>query len=117
MQRFLATSRYIDHDHPLIRTRASALAAEVAGTGDPDADYLALIRRCFEFVRDEIRHSWDYRANPVTRSLTSCATLPASAMPRAICWQLCRARTAFRPACVISASRSVTVAHAVACMG
>ena len=66
MQLFLATSRYIDHDHPLIRAQASALAAEISGTGDPDADRLALVRRCFEFVRDEIRHSWDYRSNPVT---------------------------------------------------
>ena len=103
MQRFLATSRYIDHDHPLIRTRASALAAEVAGTGDPDADYLALIRRCFEFVRDEIRHSWDYRANPVTcrasdvlrhatgfcyaKSHLLAALLRANGIPTGLCYQ------------------------------
>ncbi|TFW17593.1 transglutaminase family protein [Massilia arenosa] len=57
--RYLATSPYIDHDHPAVRARARELAA-----GAENAD--AIAERCFVFVRDEIRHSVDYKMNPVT---------------------------------------------------
>ena len=103
MHPFLATSQYIDHDHPLVRGQAAALAAEVAGAGAPDTDHLALIRRCFEFVRDEIRHSWDFQANPVTcrasdalrhttgfcyaKSHLLAALLRANGIPAGLCYQ------------------------------
>lgn len=56
---FLAASTYIDFDHPLVMAKARQLA-------DRCTDQHALIQRCFEFVRDEIRHSWDFQLNPVT---------------------------------------------------
>ena len=51
MQPFLASGAYIDCDAPGIRAKARELAA--ASTGELD-----LVERCFEFVRDRIRHSW-----------------------------------------------------------
>lgn len=57
MHAYLAPGKYIDFDHPLVAAQAAALA------GGSELD---VARRCFEFVRDEIRHSWDYRLNPVT---------------------------------------------------
>jgi transglutaminase-like putative cysteine protease len=59
MTPYLKSSEHIDWQHPLVLARAQSLAA---GIGDP----VAIVRRCFVFVRDEIRHSWDYRLNPVT---------------------------------------------------
>ncbi|WP_424195405.1 transglutaminase-like domain-containing protein [Ampullimonas aquatilis] len=56
---FLAASTYIDFDHPLVMAKAQQLA-------DGCSDQHALIQRCFEFVRDEIHHSWDFQLNPVT---------------------------------------------------
>ncbi len=56
---YLAPGHYIDFAHPLV----AAKAAELAAGAD---DEIALARRCFEFVRDEIAHSWDFRRNPVT---------------------------------------------------
>ncbi len=59
MKSYLESSDYIDWRHPAV----SAKAAELA-TGGGSAEDIA--RRCFEFVRDRIRHSWDHRLNPVT---------------------------------------------------
>lgn len=59
MQAYLAASTYIDWQHPSILTKAKALAAK-HNTQE------AIAKACFEFVRDEIKHSWDYRLNPVT---------------------------------------------------
>ena len=59
MQEFLATSEYIDADHDAIR----ALATELA---QGHAHEEQIIRACFEFVRDKIKHSVDYQLNPVT---------------------------------------------------
>jgi len=56
---YLASSEYIDWEEPAVRSKAAALA-ENAG------DELGLVRKCFEFVRDEILHSADYKLNPVT---------------------------------------------------
>jgi len=59
MQRFLAASTYIDFDTPEVRATARRLA-------QGGASELEVARACFEFVRDEIRHSSDFRLNPVT---------------------------------------------------
>ncbi len=59
MDRFLAASEFIDFDHPAVAAKARELGA---GAGSPHE----LIRRCFEFVRDEVRHSSDFQLNPVT---------------------------------------------------
>ncbi len=60
MTPYLASSASIDWKTPAVHALARQLAVE-AGSGDE-----AIARRCFEFVRDEIRHSWDYRSGPVT---------------------------------------------------
>ncbi len=76
----------------------SALATELKG---PDATTSA--RRCFEFVRDEIRHSSDFQLNPVTcrasevlehgtgycyaKSHLLCALLRANGIPAGLCYQ------------------------------
>jgi transglutaminase-like putative cysteine protease len=58
---FLQATDVIDFDHPEVRRRAEALRRE-------DGDPIATTRACFEWVRDEIKHSVDYRMNPVTCS-------------------------------------------------
>lgn len=59
MKSFLIPSEFIDHDHPDVRAKARSLAS-----GRPDSE--AIARACFEFVRDEIEHSLDFKRNPVT---------------------------------------------------
>ena len=59
MNKYLASSKYIDWETPNVLAQAKELAS---GVSDPEE----VSRRCFEFVRDEIRHSWDYKQNPVT---------------------------------------------------
>lgn len=94
--RFLETSEQIDHDHPAIRQLARELAA-----GSDDA--LTIAERCFLFVRDEIRHSKDFKLNPVTckasdvllhrtgycyaKSHLLAALLRANGIPAGLCYQ------------------------------
>jgi transglutaminase-like putative cysteine protease len=96
MQEYLATSRYIDWQHPSILQKAKALAAGFTSTEN-------IARACFEFVRDEIKHSWDYRLNPVTcrasdtlihgtgfcyaKSHLLAALLRANDIPAGLCYQ------------------------------
>lgn len=58
-ENYLASSKYINWEHPSIKSEASRLASLASSELD-------LVRASFEFVRDEIRHSWDYQLNPVT---------------------------------------------------
>jgi transglutaminase-like putative cysteine protease len=93
---YRAASEYIDWQHPLVSARARELAA---GSSDP----AEIARRCFEFVRDGIRHSWDSRQNPVTcrasevlsyatgycyaKSHLLAALLRANGIPAGFCYQ------------------------------
>ncbi|WP_172202428.1 transglutaminase family protein [Niveibacterium sp. COAC-50] len=97
MTPYLASSSSIDWTTPAVHALAQQLAAE-AGSGDE-----AIARRCFEFVRDEIRHSWDYRSGPMTlrasevlahrtgycyaKSHLLAALLRANGIPAALCYQ------------------------------
>lgn len=56
---FLASSPYIDSEHASIVEKARELTQGLTGQHH-------VIKACFEFVRDEIKHSWDYQLNPVT---------------------------------------------------
>jgi len=59
MQKFLETSEYIDWDYPNI----IELAKKLAVNKNSDVE---IAKACFEWVRDSIKHSWDYKLNPVT---------------------------------------------------
>jgi transglutaminase-like putative cysteine protease len=93
---YLAASAVIDHDHPLVAAKAAALAA-----GLPTDS--AVAEACFVFVRDDIRHSADFRCGPVTcaasdvlRQTTGfcyakahllAALLRAAGIPAGLCYQ------------------------------
>lgn len=96
MRPFLAASTYIDLDHPLVAARARELSRHGGSEHE-------IVKRCFEFVRDEIRHSWDFRQNPVTcrasdalehrtgycyaKSHLLAALLRACGIPAGLCYQ------------------------------
>ncbi len=93
--RYLAVSTYIDWQHPAVRARAMELSG--------DGDIYATARQCFEFVRDNIFHSGDFRKNPVTckasevlehgtgfcyaKSHLLAALLRANGIPAGLCYQ------------------------------
>lgn len=96
MQRYLSPSKYIDFEAGEVRALARVLAADAGDVQD-------LVRLCFEFVRDEIRHSVDYKLNPVTcrasdvlryrtgycyaKSHLLAALLRANGIPAGLCYQ------------------------------
>jgi hypothetical protein len=96
MNKYLASSKYIDWEHPDILAKAKDLT-----NGATIKEHIA--QRCFEFVRDEIRHSWDYKQNPVTciasevlkhrtgycyaKSHVLAALLRANKIPAGLCYQ------------------------------
>ena len=94
---FLAVSRIIDWETPAVRHLALELASGLDGNDE------AVARVYFEWVRDEVRHSWDYRQNPVTckasevlehrtgycyaKSHLLAALLRANGIPAGLCYQ------------------------------
>ena len=93
---YLAASAAIDCDHPAVARKAAELKAEAA-------DACGLVRASFAFVRDQIRHSWDFRQGPVTckasdvlthgtgycyaKSHLLAALLRANGIPAGLCYQ------------------------------
>jgi len=61
MEKFLHATEIIDWQHPDVLAKARELSKGAGGVQD-------LARRCFEWVRDHIQHSSDFRRNPVTCS-------------------------------------------------
>jgi transglutaminase-like putative cysteine protease len=96
MDNYLERTDIIDFDHPNV----SAKARELAYGFSKDTD---IAKRCFEFVRDEIRHTGDarekiatFRASEVlehgtgwcyAKSHLLAALLRANAIPAAFCYQ------------------------------
>ena len=96
MYQYLESSDYIDWQTPTVLAKAK----ELAGCSENDE---IVAKSCFEFVRDEIRHSWDYQVNPVTlkasdvllhstgycysKSHLLAALLRANGIPAALCYQ------------------------------
>lgn len=96
MKKYLESTEYIDWDTPGILAQAKVLAE-----GLSESEYIA--QKCFEFVRDEIKHSWDYQLNPVTckasdvlvhgtgycyaKSHLLAALLRANNIPAGLCYQ------------------------------
>ena len=93
---FLRATDVIDHDHPAVAAKARALRGDLS-------DPVAIARACFLFVRDEISHSVDARANPLTsrasdvlhhgtgycfaKSHLLAALLRANGVPAGFCYQ------------------------------
>lgn len=79
-------------------------------------DKTEIARSCFTFVRDQIRHSWDYRQNPVTcrasdvleqatgycyaKSHLLAALLRANNIPAGLCYQRLSAGDSGPPFCL-----------------
>ncbi len=96
MTKYLESSKYVDWKSPQVVATARALGRS-ANTED------AIVRACFEYVRDEIKHSWDYQLNPVTckasdvlksgtgycyaKSHLLAALLRANNIPAGLCYQ------------------------------
>ena len=96
MNKYLESSEYIDWENPAVFAQAKDLTSGVSESEE-------IARRCFEFVRDEIRHSWDYKQNPVTckasdvlkyrtgycyaKSHLLAALLRANEIPTGLCYQ------------------------------
>ena len=59
MKQYLEESEIINWNHPEVQR----VAKELKDICDTE---LALVKNCFEWVRDNIKHSWDYKMNPVT---------------------------------------------------
>jgi transglutaminase-like putative cysteine protease len=94
MNEYLQSTHLIDWQHPEILALAQRLRAETP---------LETARRCYEWVRDEIRHSYDYHLNPVTsrasevleartgycyaKSHLLAALLRANDIPAGLCYQ------------------------------
>ena len=109
MQRYLASSKYIDFEEASVSAVATSLALATSSELD-------LVERCFEFVRDEIRHSSDHKLNPVTckasdalrhktgycyaKSHLLAALLRANGVPAGLCYQRLSAGDSGAPYCL-----------------
>lgn len=96
VQQYLRSTDIIDWDNPEVRTLAVTLAE---GATEP----MEIAKRCFEWVRDEVRHSHDHQLNPVTctasqvlryrtgycyaKSHLLAALLRANGIPTGLCYQ------------------------------
>lgn len=59
MEEYLQTSEVIDWNHPAILALSQTIISEHKTSE-------AIAKACFEWVRDEIYHSYDYQMNPIT---------------------------------------------------
>ncbi len=96
MEKYLQPSEIIDWQYPEILGLASQLAATSQTTEE-------IAKNCFEWVRDQIQHSFDYQMNPVTcrasdvlkyrtgycfaKSHLLAALLRANQIPAGLCYQ------------------------------
>jgi hypothetical protein len=96
MKKYLESTEYIDWKNPDVLAQAKTL---VEGLSEPEE----VVKKCFEYVRDEIKHSWDYKLNPVTckasdvlkhgtgycyaKSHLLAALLRANNIPTGLCYQ------------------------------
>ena len=96
MRKYLESTEYIDWESPSVFAQAKALSEGLVEPQD-------IAKRCFEFVLDEIKHSWDFKLNPVTckasdvlkhktgycyaKSHLLAALLRANSIPAGLCYQ------------------------------
>lgn len=109
MREYLQASKHIDWKNASVRAKASELASQ-------HLTDLEIVRSCFEFVRDEIKHSGDYQLNPVTlrasdvlehrtgycyaKSHLLAALLRANGIPTALCYQRLTVKNDHPPFCL-----------------
>lgn len=96
MKQYLLSTKFIDWEHPEVKSKAKELAKNLSANED-------IAESCFTFVRDEIKHSNDFRLNPVTvkasdvlqfstgycyaKSHLLAALLRANGIPAGLCYQ------------------------------
>lgn len=96
MDPFLAATDVIDWQHPDVAARAVSLRGDLT-------DHAAIAQRCFEWVRDEIKHTTDHKLKVVTCSASDvlregsgycyakshllAALLRANGIPAGFCYQ------------------------------
>lgn len=96
VNQYLVTSEYINWDDANVFNTAQLLAQSCNNS-------IEIAKACFEFVRDEIKHSWDYQLNPTTckasevlehgsgycyaKSHLLAALLRANHIPAGLCYQ------------------------------
>ena len=96
MQNYLKESEYVDFSNPKIKSLAESLSSIAKNDED-------VVRKCFEYVRDNIRHTGDYKDNITTlkasevlikgtgwcyaKSILLAALLRANKIPTAFCYQ------------------------------
>jgi len=96
MKAFLRSTAVIDWTHPAVSSKARGLALGTKGVQE-------IARRCYEWVRDNIQHSSDFKRNPVTctasevlaagtgycyaKSHLLAAFLRANGIPAGFCYQ------------------------------
>ncbi|MDC3961041.1 transglutaminase family protein [Polyangium jinanense] len=96
MNDYLATTDIIDWQHPEVAALSAALAKGATGP-------VETARRCFTWVRDEVRHTLDIQAGPLTctasevlrhrvgfcyaKSHLLAALLRANGLPAGLCYQ------------------------------
>ncbi|MEE9339637.1 MAG: transglutaminase family protein [Methylococcaceae bacterium] len=96
MKKYLESSKYINWDNPEIKALAKSLSTECSLDEE-------IAKNCFEWVRDNIKHSSDYKLNPITCKATDvlihktgycyakshllAALLRANDIPTGLCYQ------------------------------
>ncbi len=96
MKHYLESSEYIDWQSPQVHQKALQLSQDCTSQRD-------VAEACYLFVRDEVKHSYDYKLNPITikasevleqktgycysKSHLLAALLRANQIPAALCYQ------------------------------
>ena len=107
--KYLTSSKYIDSQTDSVLVKAGELASGYESKTE-------IARACFEFVRDEIKHSGDYKLNPVTckasdvlkhgtgfcysKSHLLAALLRANDIPSGLCYQRLTVENDSHPFCL-----------------
>lgn len=109
MEKYLSSSEIINWKHPKVFDKAKELSQGLDKHHD-------IAKACFEFVRDEIKHSNDYKLNPITckasdvlnyktgycyaKSHLLAALLRANGIPAGLCYQRLTIKNDTPPFCL-----------------
>ena len=109
MHQYLESTKYVDWKAPEVLSKAKWLADNAES---PEI----IAESCFTFVRDQIKHSWDYECEPVTckasdvlkygvgfcfaKSHLLAALLRANGIPAGLCYQRLTIRNNQPPFCL-----------------